>query len=81
TQINLSWTDNSVKETGYGIERSTNPTTGFTQVAVVRLNVTAYADTGLTINKTYYYRVRALNSNTNLSSGYSNTASARTLRK
>jgi len=80
TQINLSWADNSVNETGFGIERSTNKTTGFKQVATVGANVTAYANTGLTSNKTYYYRVRALNSSTNLASGYSNTASAKTLR-
>ena len=68
-------------ETGFRIERSTSETIGFSQVAEVGVNVTAYADTGLTSNKTYYYRVRASNSSANVDSGYSNTASARTLRK
>jgi phosphodiesterase/alkaline phosphatase D-like protein len=37
-----------------------------------------YSSTGLSANKTYYYRVRAYNVLGN--SGYSNTASAKTLR-
>ena len=49
------------------------------QIATVGANVTVFASTGLQANKQYYYRVRSSNSFGN--SAYSNTASARTLRK
>jgi len=80
TQINLSWTDNSSDETGFRIERCTGAScTNFTQVAEVGANVTTFANTGLTKNTTYTYRVRAFNTGGN--SAYSNVASARTLNK
>ncbi len=78
SQINLSWTDNSSNEDGFKLERSTDGTT-FTPIALVGANVTTFANTGLGRNKRYYYRVRATNASGN--SSYSNTASARTLRK
>jgi len=78
SQINLSWTDNSSNEDGFKLERSTDGTT-FTPIALVGANVTTFANTGLGRNKRYYYRVRATNASGN--SAYSNTASARTLRK
>lgn len=78
SQINLAWTDNSGNEQGFKIERSTNGST-YTQIATVGANVLSYQSTGLTANKLYYYRVRAYSAAGN--SPYSNTASARTLRK
>lgn len=77
SRIDLSWTDTSNTETGFKIERSANGST-WSQIATVGPNVTTYASTGLSANKTYYYRVRAYNTLGN--SPYSNTASARTLR-
>ena len=80
SQINLSWTDNSSVETGYKIERApavNNAAGTFAQIATVGANVKTYANTGLSANTTYYYRVRAYNAAAN--SAYSNTASARTL--
>jgi len=80
TQINLSWTDNSSDETGFRIERCTGAgCTNFAQVAEVGSNVTTFANTGLTKNTTYTYRVRAFNAGGN--SAYSNVASAKTLNK
>jgi hypothetical protein len=80
TQINLSWVDNSDNETGFKIERCKNATcTNFVEVAQVGANVTTFANTGLTKNTTYNYRVRAFNGGGN--SAYSNTANARTLLK
>ena len=76
SEIDLNWTDNSSDETAFLIERSTDNIT-FSQIASVGTNVTSYANTGLTANKTYYYRVRAQNAVGK--SGYSNTASATTL--
>ena len=78
SQINLTWTDNSgYNEDGFKVERSSNGNT-WTQIATVGPNVTTYASTGLTANRTYYYRVRAYNVLGN--SAYSNTASAKTLK-
>src|SRR5205807_1277357 len=77
SQINLSWTDNSIDETGFKIERCQNTgCTNFAQVAQVGANVTTYGDTGLTASTTYGYQVRATNSSGD--SAYSNTASATT---
>ncbi|HVI72453.1 MAG TPA: metallophosphoesterase, partial [Pyrinomonadaceae bacterium] len=80
TQINLSWTDNSADESSFRIERCTGAgCTNFTQVAEVGANITTFANTGLTKNTTYTYRVRAFNAGGN--SAYSNVASAKTLNK
>ena len=78
SQINLAWTDNSgFNEDGFKIERSQNGTS-WTQIGTVGPDVTTYASTGLSANKTYFYRVRAYNVLGN--SAYSNTASAKTLK-
>ena len=78
SRINLSWTDNSANETGFKIERKLG-TAAWTQIAVTASNITTYASTGLTANKTYSYRVRAANAAGD--SAYSNTVTATTLRK
>lgn len=75
TRIDLSWTDSSGNEDGFKIERSPDGRT-FTQVATVGANVTTFANTGLTCNTFYHYRVRAFNANGN--SAYSNTAKRKT---
>jgi hypothetical protein len=80
SQINLSWTDNASNEDGFRIERCTNQNcTSFAQVASVGPNVSSFANTGLGKNTTYRYRVRAYNVTGN--SGYSNIASAKTLKR
>lgn len=76
SSINLKWKDNSLNETGFQIERGTASAGPFTPIASVGANVSSFNNTGLTPNKTYYYRVRATNSNGN--SPYSNVASATT---
>ncbi len=79
TQINLSWTDNSNNESGFRIERCKNANcTNYVQVAQVGANVTTFADTGLTKNTTYRYRVRAFNAGGN--SAYSAPATGKTLK-
>jgi fibronectin type 3 domain-containing protein len=77
SQINLAWTDNSANEDGFKIERSLNAS-AWTEIGTVARNVTSYASTGLSANKTYYYRVRAYNMLGN--SAYSANASAKTLK-
>jgi dipeptidyl aminopeptidase/acylaminoacyl peptidase len=67
----LTWTDNSLDETSFRIERSLS-LSGFAEVAVVGADITGYPDTGLNPLATYYYRVRACN--TQGCSSYSNIA-------
>ena len=78
TQINLSWiasTDN-VGVTGYRVERCQGAgCTTFAQIATPA--TTTYNDTGLAVNTSYSYRVRATDAAGNLSP-YSNGASATT---
>ncbi|GEM_PF-6934619 len=78
SQVQLTWQDNSDNETGFKIEKSKSPTSGFRQIAAVRDNVTSYND-ALWTRKTYYYRVRAYNASGD--SSYSNTAQVTALRK
>ena len=74
--IVLSWTDNSSLEQGYKIERKTGSGGTYSQIATVGSNIENYTDSGLQDSTTYYYRVRAYNSQGN--SGYSNEANAST---
>lgn len=76
SQIILSWTDNSTNETGFRIERSNSSSGPFSEIATVGVGVTTYSNTGLSASTTYYYRVRAYN--TNNISAYSNISSATT---
>jgi len=80
SQINLTWTDtNSGKtnESGYSIERSLSPTSGFAQIGSVLKNITTYSDAGLSSGITYYYRVQATGRKGAVSP-YSNVANATT---
>jgi N-acetylneuraminic acid mutarotase len=72
TSLKLAWSDNSVREDGYKIERSTDGS-NFSQIATVGANVSTYTNSGLTSGKKYYYRVRAYNAYGN--SSFTNTAS------
>jgi hypothetical protein len=80
SQINLTWTNNATNQDGVKIERCRGSNcTSFTQIATVARTATTYTDSGLAANAAYRYRVRAYNSAGD--SPYSNTASAKTLRK
>ncbi|HEX8473381.1 MAG TPA: S8 family serine peptidase [Pyrinomonadaceae bacterium] len=66
TQVNLSWMDNSTDETGFRVERCAGVgCTNFVQIAQLGANIKAYSNTGLAVNTTYVYRVRAYNNNGN----------------
>ena len=77
SQINLTWTDNSVAETGYKIEQSPVDNLHYTEIATVGPNVTSYNAIGLSEGTKYYYRVRAYNAIA--TSGYSSEKNATTL--
>ena len=61
SQINLSWADNSTNETSFIIERSLDGVNGWTSIFTTGININTYANTALTPNTTYYYRIRAEN--------------------
>jgi predicted GH43/DUF377 family glycosyl hydrolase len=81
-ELSLSWTDNSIDETGFKIERCENTglgCTNFVEIATVAADVNTYNDVGLSPEKTYTYRVRAYKiANCGWTTGYSNTDSATT---
>jgi hypothetical protein len=58
SSISLSWT-NVAGETGYRVEHSTDDS-AWSQLAITAANVVTYANSGLSQNTTYYYRVKAI---------------------
>ena len=77
SRIDLTWTDNSLTESGYRIEQSPVDKLHYTEIGTVGSNVTSYSATGLNEGTKYYYRVRAYNAIA--ISGYSNEKNATTL--
>ena len=71
SQVNLNWTDNSMSETAYLIERKETSSGNYSQIGSVGMNVQSYTDTyNFAPGKAYYYRVRAAKGT--IYSGYSN---------
>ncbi len=60
SSIQLTWTDNTLRETGYQILRSLITGSGFAVVATLPANSTSYLDEGLIDGKEYFYKVRAV---------------------
>jgi len=59
TSMQLSWTDTSLKETGFRVERKTG-SGGYTFVGIAAADATGFPDPGLAIDTVYTYRIRAL---------------------
>jgi hypothetical protein len=76
TEINVTWADVGT-ENGYKLERKTGGGGTYAQIATPAQNATSYADSGLTQETTYFYRIRATNLGGD--SGYSSEANATTL--
>jgi streptogramin lyase/fibronectin type 3 domain-containing protein len=76
TQIDLSWTDNSSNETAFAVWRKSD-TGDWQRVGVIIPNQTTYSDVGLSPNKSYTYRVRAINDGG--ASAWSNEVSTTTM--
>src|SRR5262245_21754651 len=77
SRINLSWSDGANNEDGFAIERCVGSgCANFAEIFRVGANVLTYADSGLSAQTVYRYRVLAFN--TAGTSKYSNTAQATT---
>jgi len=72
-KVKLNWTDNSLDESGFLVERRTGANE-FALVAALGENITTFTDAELAANTTYTYQVKA--SNAGGVSTASNTASA-----
>lgn len=59
SEINLTWKDNSLDETGFYIYRKT--TDNYSKMGVMEANATSHTDTGLSPQTTYSYKVTAYN--------------------
>lgn len=70
--VQLTWTDVAVNESGYQVFRSTD-NTNFTKIADVGIDVSSYLDASVVFGNTYYFKVRAINAIGN--SDYTNTVS------
>lgn len=73
-QVTLTWTDSSVNELGFKIERRLLPAGGFSVIATVGLGITSFVDntdTGLVAGANYFYRVESFNAG---GGAYSNEA-------
>jgi hypothetical protein len=57
----LTWQDNSLNESGFVLQRSTN-NSDYTTIANLAQNTTAFVDNLPDINATYFYRIAAVNS-------------------
>jgi len=70
--VQLTWSDNSLYESGYEIYRATTTATSlYTLVTTTAANVTTYTDATASPGSVYYYRIRATSSKG--VSPYSNT--------
>jgi len=80
-KVTLKWTDNSINESGFYIERGVKVKNKYVYVrlATASANATSYTDTPPPGN-TYYYRVQAYNSTISPTSDYSNVVSVRVNR-
>jgi RHS repeat-associated protein len=76
SSIDLGWTDNSSNESGFQIERSLTPESGFTLIETTAANSVSYSNIGLEAGTRYYYRIRAIAPSVN--SSYTSEASAKT---
>ncbi|GAB3349111.1 hypothetical protein GCM10027566_04950 [Arachidicoccus ginsenosidivorans] len=76
SSIALNWVDNSDSESYFVIERATE-NSQFHEVARLGQDMTNYTDSLLTPNTTYFYRLKAVVSNAQMSA-YSDTVSIRT---
>jgi len=76
-QLTLTWSDNSIEETGFEIERKTGAGGTYARVSTTAANATTYTNASLVQGTEYYFRIRAV-SGSNYSQ-YSNEIAVTTL--
>jgi parallel beta-helix repeat protein len=76
TEILLAWSDNSLNEMGFRLERSMDGN-NWDVISTLPADSTSHLDTNLSEETTYYYRIYAYNSSGN--SDYSDVADSTTL--
>jgi hypothetical protein len=60
-QVDFAWQDRATNETGFRIERYSQQDGRWVTIGSVATNVTRYSDTTVVGGRTYYYRIRAVN--------------------
>ncbi len=75
-KVSIGWKDNSIKESGYIIERSVASPIDYSVLDTIAADNISYVDSIFTNNKAYVYRVKAFNSNGE--SPYSNVLNVHT---
>ena len=60
SQIDLSWTDNSIDEDGFEIERK-DPGGKYTKIFTTAADINSWSDSGIVCGTIFYYRIRAFN--------------------
>lgn len=61
-EIKLNWADNSLNEKSFKIQRKDNIDTAWALIDSVNADVNQWTQAGLTLGRTYYYRIYAVNS-------------------
>lgn len=59
TRVNLTWADRSTGESGFKVQRKTGSGGTYVTIATTGAGATSYADTSVSANTTYFYRVIA----------------------
>lgn len=77
TEVQISWSDSNVGESGFSLERSPDGTTGWAEVATPAASPAT--DSGLTPETEYWYRVRAYREGSIEYGPYSSVGSGETL--
>lgn len=77
SEIDMTWTNNSITEDGFKIERKSGNNGVYSQIGTVGKGIVTYLDSGLDCDTDYYYRVNAYN--TAGDSDFSNESFATTL--
>jgi hypothetical protein len=65
SQLDLAWADNSLNESGFVVERSTDGRLNFSQVGLTATDFVTFSDTFVVPGVSYLYRVFAFNANGN----------------
>lgn len=60
TQVTLNWTDNSTTESGFEIQKSSQPGSGFVTIGTTSADATSFIDATANGHAALYYRIRSV---------------------